>query len=57
MFVERVEEISYREPVIWPHGAIQRMIVVWAKSIPRSAIISTRSRRLSLNRKYQRIRG
>ena len=24
MFVERVEEISYREPVIWPHGAIQR---------------------------------
>jgi hypothetical protein len=28
MFVERVEEISYREPVIWPHGAIQRMIVV-----------------------------
>jgi hypothetical protein len=43
MFVERVEEISYREPVIWPHGAIQRMIVVWAKSIPRSAIISTRS--------------
>ena len=33
---------------------IQRMIVVWAREIPRSAIISTRSRKLSLNRRYQR---
>src|SRR5208283_46428 len=30
------------------------MIVVWAREIPRSAIISTRSRKLSLNRRYQR---
>src|SRR5208282_1466380 len=30
------------------------MIVVWAREIPRSAIISTRSRKLSLNLRYQR---
>ena len=29
------------------------MIVVWTRLIPRSPIISTRSRKLSLNRKYQ----
>jgi hypothetical protein len=33
---------------------IQRMIVVCARDIPRSAIISTRSRKLSLNRRYHR---
>jgi hypothetical protein len=30
------------------------MIVVWARDSPRSAIISTRSRKLSLYRRYQR---
>ena len=30
------------------------MIVVYARSIPRPAIISTRSRKLSLKRRYQR---
>ena len=37
--------------------AIQRMIVVWAREIPRSAIISARSRKLSLNRRYPGRRG
>src|SRR6202045_1509133 len=32
----------------------QRIMVVWASDRPRSAIISTRSRRLSLKRRYQR---
>ena len=32
----------------------QPMIVVWARDNPRSAIISTRSRKLSLYRRYQR---
>ena len=30
------------------------MIVVWAREIPRSGIISTRSRKLSLNPRYYR---
>ncbi len=33
---------------------IQRIIVVWAREIPRSTILSTRSRKLSLNRRYHR---
>jgi hypothetical protein len=32
----------------------QRMIIVCASDSPRSAIISTRSRKLSLSRRYQR---
>jgi hypothetical protein len=32
----------------------RRMMVVWARDNPRSAIISTRSRKLSLYRRYQR---
>ena len=36
------------------YRSIQRITVVWARAMPRSAIISMRNRKLNLSRKYHR---